>query len=240
MSDAVTRHQRRPTQRAASALYKRGWNHTANEGSPRHRLYSALSNCNHWWDWGHPLMALAGRPNCGGWDPPRAYDLWFRHPDHHGNTPWLATHGQIKQRCGLLTTSSYDVVRATNDGEWRIFDSQDDGHTIRIGYWPHPNDDGRLHDSGIYGTREMRLFLRWLLWDDLAKARWLGLRSWLYYKGLHQAVHDRKPFTCQAVPDRGSGGYDHWHCQLRRRHSGHHRFRSMTWADGGPVEHADG
>lgn len=46
-------------------------------------------------------------------------------------------------------------------------------------------------------------------------------------------MHDRKPFACQALPDRRSGGYRHWHCQLRKWHRGDHRFRNYTWAGPG-------
>jgi hypothetical protein len=234
--DAVNAYMRRPSQRIASALRHRAWNDIHNEGTWRNRVYSAFSDRRSWWDWGHPLMALSGRPFCGSWDVPRGRDLWFRYPDHHGNPAWLATHPEVKLRCGLLTTTDYATVRDTNDGEWRIFDWQDDGYTIRIGYWPAPDGDGRIHDSGIDGRREIRLFLRWLVWDGLGKAEWFGLRRWAYYKALNQVVHDRKPFTCQQVPARDSGGYQHWHCQLRRRHTGPHRFRAMVWADGGRVE----
>jgi hypothetical protein len=39
----------------------------------------------------------------------------------------------------------------------------------------------------------------------------------------------------QVTPARGSGGYDHWHCQLKRRHEGKHRY---TWIGSGfGVEH---
>lgn len=74
----------------------------------------------------------------------------------------------------------------------------------------------------------LRRYLR--MWHRLD---WYGLRSWLYAQALHSAVHERKPFSCQAVPPRGTGGYDHWHCQLRRRHDGMHRFNNYVWGDVG-------
>lgn len=47
--------------------------------------------------------------------------------------------------------------------------------------------------------------------------------------------HRKIPFTCQQTPAQGSGGYDHWHCTLPRKHKGAHRFRNYTWAEGGNV-----
>lgn len=32
-------------------------------------------------------------------------------------------------------------------------------------------------------------------------------------------------------PPKGSGGYSHWHCQLKRHHDGLHRFNNMTWGE---------
>jgi hypothetical protein len=65
------------------------------------------------------------------------------------------------------------------------------------------------------------------------------LRSWLYTQGLHAAVHTKKPFACQAAPPRGSGGYSHWHCGLKRRHAGPHRYNNYEWDPTKPsVEYA--
>ncbi len=70
------------------------------------------------------------------------------------------------------------------------------------------------------------------------RGEWFGVRRWLYFKALHAHVERKIPFTCQVTPDRGSGGYDHWHCQLKRRHEGKHRFNMYTWIGSGfGVEH---
>ena len=168
-----------------------------------------------WYQWGPRVMILVGREGCGTYDVPRPRDMWFRHEN-----------GRIR------TTYDYSDVRALNDGEWRVFDSQNDGFEIVIGYWPHPDGIRSIQRSGLDGRTEQRLFLRWFVWDGLIVAEWFGLRRWLYYKGLHATVNAKIPFTCQAVPPRGSGGYDHWHCELKRKHKGEHRFRNCTWSAG--------
>lgn len=181
-------------------------------------------------DWPHRLMALVGRDDQGSWSPPRVRDLYLRH-NRDGST--TTTRDAV---------AAWDGTRKRGE-EWRTFDSQDDGFTARVGYL---GDDGRLHDTGLQGRRELALFRRWLLWDGWVKAEWFGLRRWLYYQGLHRAVERRVRWTCQAVPPRDSGGYQHWHCQvrvgawgtLRRRlgqpfrHPEPHRFNNYTWTDG--------
>lgn len=176
-----------------------------------------------WWDWGHRVLLLAAREDGGSADGvPRPADLWFR-----------------REGDRLVATRDYSVVRERNDGEWRVFDSQNDGHDVVVGYWPAPGGDGRLRPSGLDGRLEQRLFLRWFVWDGWIKAEWFGLRRWIYYRALHAAVHEKVPFACQQVPPKGGGGYQHWHCQLRRRHAGVHRFRNFVWPTGGPVEFSE-
>jgi hypothetical protein len=185
-----------------------------------HRIVVIRSRHYPWWDWGHRVMILVGRDDGGSYDVPRPRDLWFRHDAGK-----------------LITTTDYSVVRKNNDGEWRIFDSQNDGHEVVVGYWPHPNGDGRIQQSGLDGRAEQRLFLRWFVWDGWIKADWFGFRRWLYYKALSAAVQHKIPFTCQQVPPPSSGGYSHWHCELRRKHHGDHRFRNYTWGST-KVQHA--
>lgn len=110
------------------AMRARRW-HRAEHGSLRRRLWAIVTDRRHWWNWGHPVMTLTGRENCGNYDSPR----------------------------------------------------------------------GR------------------------------GVRRWIYLKALHAAVERKIPFTCQVTPDRNSGGYTHWHCQLKKRHEGKHRFGNYTW-----------
>lgn len=202
-----------------------------------------------WWDWGHSLMALTGRDDYGSWGPPRVRDLYYRQVWEYpadGDHLTKPTGRRLETTRHAMT--AWDGVMG-RDGrsreDWKVFDSQDDGHTIRIGYL---GDDGRLHDAGIEGHEVQALFRRWLLWDGWVRAEWFGLRRWLYYKGLRAAIEQRVPFTCQRVPDAGSGGYSHWHCDvaiglvgaLRRlcgnpaRHTGPHRFGNYSWDDSTP------
>lgn len=200
-------------------MYRQGWTNGRREGSVLHRLHDLTARRWTWYDWGHPLMILVGRYSTGTWDTPHVRDMWFRKEYVVGG----------RQR--IETTRDYTVVRARNDGEWRIFDGQDDGHTIVIGYWPHPDSpNGQIYRTGLDGRAEIRLFVRWLLWDGWVKAEWCGLRRWLYFRGLHNAVEPYIPFTCRVVPDGTSGGYRHWHCDLRPRHKGDHRYRNYTWS----------
>lgn len=206
--------------KVARYIRKRGWTSREHEGGLLHRVHDLTVRRLRWWDWGHRVMILVGRYDTGTWGVPRVRDLWFR-----------------PEGGKFVTTRDYARVRARNDGEWRIFDSQDDGHTIVIGYWPGPGSDGHIHRTGIDGRAERRLFLRWLLWDGLVKAEWFGLRRWLYFKALHAAIYAQAPFTCGAPVPHGGGGYGHWHCELRGRHDAH-RFRSYTWTDGGRAEYS--
>jgi len=188
-------------------------------------------------DWGHRLMTLTGRNDSGSWGAPRGRDIymrvgWERREDR------TAIDGTQFER--VITTDAMTAWDGVQRGEeWRTFDWQDDGTTIRVGWL---GDDGRLHDSGLTGSKEIRLFRRWLIWDGWIKAEWFGLRRWLYYKGLHAAVHQRGLRSCNALPPRGSGGYDHWYCQVRRpllavlsgnreHHDGPHQFNNMRWDD---------
>jgi hypothetical protein len=194
-------------------------------------------------DWGHRLMALVGTRRTGSFEPPRARDLymrvgWERREDR------TAIEGTQNRR--VETTHAMTAWDGVKRGEeWRTFDWQDDGHTLRVGWL---GDDGRIHDSGIGAVSgEVTRFRRWFLWDSWVKAQWCGLRPWLYYKGLHAAVHRKHPFTCQVTPPRGSGGYDHWYCTapighlgtLRRwlgrpvDHPMPHRYHNYRWDDEG-------
>lgn len=198
-------------------------------------------------DWGHRLMALVGKDFCGNWDVPHAPDVYIRHS-------WARNEdGSVvpgTQNDVIVTTHAMTAWDGVKRGEeWRTFDWQDDGLTLRVGWL---GDDGRIHDSGIGAySGELKMFRKWFIWDSWIKSDWFGLRRWLYYKGLHAAVHQKKPFACQAMPARNSGGYDHWYCQypigfvgmLRRRlnlpvkHSGPHLYHNMRWNDAGQVRH---
>lgn len=193
-------------------------------------------------DWGHRLMTLVGRNDCGNWGPPRGRDLYIR--DEWVYPPGLAGSATSKAQMEHRRQVTHHAMTAWDGvkrGEtWRTFDWQDDGHTLRVGFL---GSDGRLHDSGIDGREELRLFRRWLLWDSWVKAEWLGLRRWLYYRGLSHAVDHRERLSCGLTPPEGSNGYSHWHCTLRRplwailtgrrtQHPGPHRFLNYTWTEG--------
>lgn len=186
---------------------------------PFRRIQTIRARGYRWYDWGHRVMILIAREDGGSFDGvPRVRDLWF-----------------YREGGRIHTTRDYADVRARPDIEWKVFDSQNDGFEVVIGWWP--NGHGGINQSGLEGRDEQKLFLRWFVWDSWIKAEWFGLRRWLYYKALHAVVHARIPFACQEVPDRNSGGYDHWHCQLGRRHTGKHRFNNGVWAAGGKIEH---
>lgn len=206
----------RRTRKLANYLRKeRGW-HQLDSSTLRHRIWHIANRRRSWYDWGHPVMELIGRANHGSYDPPRGRDMWYRNDPDSGH---------------LVTTYSYnDLGDKPTESDWKIFDVQDDGHTIKMGYY----------GGGFYGLdrREQRMFLRWYLIECKLRGEWLGLRRWAYYKALHAAVQFKVPFTCQRVPSKDSGGYSHWYCQLPRKHTGPHRVHNYRWSDSrGRVEY---
>lgn len=211
----------------ARRLRRRGWHDPKLDGSIRGRIYDIVAQRRHWWDWGHPVMRLVGREYCGNAAWPRADDLYYVHPNwlEKVHRPWFA---DWPTRCGFYATADLDQVRAAPDAPWKVFDLQDDGHTLLLAWRYQPGGDGRHKPASIQG-REIDLLWRWWWIDHRLKAQWLGLRPWLYRKALHAAVHERKPFACNVTPERGAGGYPHWHCRLKRRHPGPHRYGSYVW-----------
>lgn len=181
------------------------------EGGLLHRILTIRADRRRWYDWGHMLMTLVGQYRTGDYEAPRGRDLWYRF--EHGET------GRI------ITTHLYSDVRALPNAEWRVLDVQDDGGTVMFGWW-----GDRITFYG-FSRPELRLFRRWDFWECRARGEWFGLRRWLYYKGLHAAVHLRVPFTCQMTPPSGTGGYSHWYCEERGKHDTH-RFRNYTWREG--------
>lgn len=205
-------------------LRDRGWNRRP-DGSLRHRLYRATSE-RPWWDWGRRLMDLTGRPFCGSYDEPKPPTWWYRqgqpkrmwrtgfprHPlsTYEVITDWETFH---KRTAGLNEDQMYEwqAINVNEDGELQL------GHR----YW-----GGNFYGLSRADTALLRRYLRaWRRRD------WYGLRSWLYAQGLHATVYRRKPFACNARPSKGHGGYDHWACQLKRRHDGMHRFGAYTWGE---------
>lgn len=218
--------------RVARRLQKR-WHGRNYYGTWRDRVLSLLRDRHPWWDWGHRLMILTGDDFGGNWQAPEPETWWYRlgPPTRMRRTGYprhpLSTFEVIK--------GDYDEYRRRTDGltedelyEWRAIAVNQDGELILGHRWWGKPFYGLTH----WEVRLLRKYLRaWHRHD------WFGLRSWLYSHALHAAVHTKKPFACNEVPPRGAGGYDHWHCQLPRRHDGLHRFRNMVWGevDGEPM-----
>jgi hypothetical protein len=171
-------------------------------------------------------MILVGDPLGGDYSEPTMETWYYRlgTPTRMWRTKYprhpLSTFEVIKD---------YDTFRKRTEGlnedqmyEWQALCVNSDGELV-LGH--------RYWGGNFYGMRKsetalLRKYLRaWRRHD------WYGLRSWLYSQALHAAVYQRKPFSCQATPPKGSGGYDHWHCQLGRKHDGEHRYNLMTWRD---------
>jgi hypothetical protein len=190
------------------------------DGGFLHRILTIRVERRRWWDWGHMMMTLVGQYRTGTYEVPRGRDLWYRFADDN------------EARGRIIKTHAYADVRALPNASWKVLDVQDEGGTVMMGWW-----GDRITFYGLT-RRELALFRRWDFWECRARGEWFGLRRWLYYRGLHAAVHRRIPFTCQKTPPRGSGGYSHWHCELRGKHSVH-RFGNYTWAENTPhVEYA--
>lgn len=216
--------------RLARAMYDRGWAKSDLDNTVRSRVARAVGDWYHWYDWGHPVMWLVGRYDSGSAGCPRGRDLWWI-PTEYVEGIEASLVADMEVRFGCYITTRYEDVRSTSIGiNWRIYDLQDDGRTVKVGLRPNDPEHGGRMQPLPWQELNVELFLWWYLWEHKAKAQWLGLRRWIYYKALHGAVHQKVPFTCQQVPPKFSGGYSHWYCQLRKRHSGDHRYRAMTWS----------
>lgn len=221
----------RITHRLWRVMYDRGWTKPEMDDTLRSRIAHAVGDWKRWYDWGHPVMWLVGRYDTGSAGSPRGRDMWWIRQDYvEGIATGLVADLEVRHGC--YVTKRYEDVRKTSaDIEWRIFDLQDEGTTVKLGLWPcRPEHEGRLQPLPSWESLPTRLFIEWYLIDHKIKAQWFGLRRWVYYKALHAAVHDKRPFSCAVVPEKGSGGYSHWHCQLRKWHKGPHRFHNYVWA----------
>lgn len=215
-------------------MYDAGWTQSRLDDSLRSRIAHAIYDWKHWYDWGHPVMWLVGRNDSGSSGVPRGRDMWWIPTEYVEGiaSPLVA---DFDKRFGCYVTTKYADIRTTgSDIDWRYYDLQDAGRTVKVGLWPNePEHKGHVQPLP-WNELKVNLFLWWYVWQHKGKAQWFGLRPWLYYKALHAAVHDRKPFACQVVPENGSGGYSHWHCQRRKFHKGAHRYRNYIWP--GPGE----
>lgn len=198
-------------------------------GTWRHRIIALLKCSDPWWDWGHRLMIFAGDDHGGNWSEPEPPTWWYRQgpPSHMVRTGYprhpLSTFEVIK--------GDYDEFRHRTDGlnpddeyAWRAICVDQDGQ-LQLGrrYWGQD-----FYGIDHWEVRLLRKYLR--MWN---LHTWWGIRPWLYKQGLHAAVHKRKPRSCQQVPPRDTGGYDHWHCRKPRGHDGLHRFNNYVWGDVG-------
>lgn len=223
------------TNRLWRMMYDRGWTKSDMDDSLRSRVAHAVYEWRQWWDWGHPVMWLVGRYDSGSAGVPRGRDLWWIPTEYVEDRLASSLVADCEQRFGCYITTNYSDI--TSDIDWRIYDLQDDGRTVKVGLWPNqPEHKGRIQPLP-WQELKVDLFLWWYVWQHKGKAQWFGLRRWVYYKALHAAVQQKIPFTCQQVPPPNSGGYSHWHCQLRRKHLGEHRFHSYTWS-AGSVQHS--
>jgi hypothetical protein len=206
------------------AMRRRGWNHRTPDDGIRHRVWALTSQRRPWWDWGHRLMILVGSNDCGNWSEPSPPTWWYR----QGPPKKMARTGYPRHPLSTYEiVTNYDEFRAKTEGlnedqmyEWQAIGVNQDGE-LYLGH--------RFWGGNFYGMRKddtalLRRYLR--MWHRLD---WFGTRSWLYSQALHAAVERKVPFSCQAVPPKDSGGYNHWHCDQKRKHEGPHRFGNYEW-----------
>lgn len=211
----------------AMVLYRLGWCTKVPQNSLRKRIHAIVSDRHRWWDWGHPLMVLVGHNIGGNWDeyePP----TWF----YRFGAPGLQRYTKFPTH-GLKTieiVKDYKTFRALTEGfnedqmyEWKAIGTNQD-RDLHLG---HQFWGGTFYDLNYW---EMKLVRKYL--NQWRRHDWYGLRSWLYKQALHNAVDGHNPFSCGFVPPRGSGGYSHWHCQLKRKHNGKHRFGNYIYGEG--------
>lgn len=205
----------------------RGWRSDIPHRTLRARATSIIDSGDPWWDWGHHLMALVGQDDGGNWSEPEPATWWYRlgTPRRQWRTGYPAHPlGSIE----IIT--DYATFRARTDGlnedqleEWQAICVDQDSQLI-LGrmFWGRP-----FFGLSRWEVALLRRYLRaWRRRD------WFGLRTWLYVHALHAAVHRRRPFTCQATPPRGSGGYQHWYCtEKRNHHHTPHRAGNYIWTD---------
>lgn len=204
---------------------KLGWHKVKHDNWITGRIHHLLLRRAPWWDWGHRVMILVGTCIGGNYDAPEPPTWWYRlgppkrmrrtgFPRHPLST-YEVIKGDYSEFCRRTEGLNEDQMY-----EWQaIGTNQDDELILGHRFW-----GGKMRQCDV---ALLRKYLR--MWH---RRNWWGLRSWLYSQALHAAVERRIPFTCQTTPDHGTGGYTHWHCQLRKRHDGPHRYNAITWHDG--------
>lgn len=239
MHDQAQQPKRTLRRRLWKIMYDAGWTDVEMDDTLRSRVARAVYDAHHWYDWGHPVMWLVGRYDSGNAGAPRGRDLWWI-PTEYVEGVAGSLVADFETRHGCYVTRKYsDVAATTPDIEWRIYDLQDEGRTVKVGLWPNSPEHGGHIQPLPWHQLNVGLFLHWYLIEHKLKAQWLGLRPWAYWKALHAVVDNKVPFACQANPDKAEGGYSHWHCQLKKRHRGPHRFVNYTWdGPGSRVQYA--
>src|SRR6185437_7202827 len=222
---------RRPVRdRAAKLMRSRKWSYEKPSNGLRARLYALVVAHHPWWDWGHYLMILTGTDFGGNWSEPEPPTWWY----HRVGKKQMWRTGYPRDRFQIIK-GDYEEFRRLTEGlnedrmyEWKAVGFDQDGQLF-LGH--------RYWGGDFYGLPqdEVAIVRRYLRMAH--RHGWFGLRHWLYSQALHAAVYRHKPGSCRATPPKGQGGYDHWFCQLKRRHDGMHRFNNYVWGDigGEPV-----
>lgn len=215
------------TRLRTSITRRLGWDRRP-DNSIRHRIHELAMLRDPWWAWGPRLVVLTGSDYGGTYQEPKPPTWWYteapskrqRHTGYPSRRYRIVTDWEQMRR--ETSEHHYDDPP---DGWWSVGCGQDGELHLGRMYW----------GGGFYGLNhaEQRIVARWL---RMARRHdWWGLRTWLWQQGLHASVHRRKPRSCHAVPARGSGGYNHWHCELPRHHSGAHRHKQYRWTRNNPV-----
>jgi len=219
-------HKRTLRRRVVKRLRKRGWSYETPNDGIRHRIYDILASYHAWWDWGHYLMILTGTDFCGNWAEPEAPTWWYK---LEAPKRMFKTRYPIHPLSTFKVIKNYDAFMALTEDlnedkmyEWQAFNVSQD-RELQVGhmYW-----GGRFFGMTRWEVRLLVKYLRMVRRHD-----WYGLRTWLYAQGLHATVYKKKPFSCGAAPEPGSGGYDHWLCQLKKRHKGEHKCGNYVWGE---------
>lgn len=212
--------------RLARWMRKREWNRQRHDNHLRGRSYALVALRAPWWDWGARLKIIVGQNDGGTWREPFPPTWWYRRGDP--TRMWRTGYPKHRRRNFQIVTD-YAEIKTLTTGlnedqmyEWQAININQDGE-LQLGH--------RYWGGTFYGLRSDEW---WLVARYLRRYRhrtlW-GLRNWLFTHALHATVHRRKPFTCQATPPKGSGGYSHWHCTLRRNHDGLHRYANYVWGE---------
>lgn len=229
----------------------------------RYRVANALSHMRGWWDWGHVLMALCADYRGGNASPPEPTAWYFYEADMRRSrlgrrmrhrlvvvkswdamqaldarlaaeraewTAWYRSLPEAEQMRTIREPLPTDRPRP-DEPSWRVLNVQDDGAVlVPANHYP---------DGQNYGlNREIaRLLVRYVIVEWWLKSNWLGLRTWLYFRGLHRVVDMRRPFRCNARPAPGGNAYSHWACDKRKHRAGLHGMNAMTWDENGTCTH---